>query len=67
MRDQPLTPDEEREAEEMLAGMDDLTEEWLPRLQDPATQTLIEQGVLRVSPLVTRLLKAVASRHKNTR
>ncbi len=46
----------EKEADAMLSGLKALADEWEERLKDPALQKLVEQGQVRIDPLVIKLL-----------
>ena len=43
--------------ESLEKGMQKVAEEWHRRLADPAMRLLVDRGVVKVSPLVRRLLK----------
>lgn len=49
---------EDQEADRMLKSLEEQAEAWREKLKVPATQELIRQGKLQLSPLVKKLLSA---------
>ncbi len=53
-----MSPDvTDQEADEMLDHLHQLADQWRERLRDPAMRQLVERGLVKINPLVLKLLK----------
>lgn len=62
--DNPAELPSEEEANQMLAKLRQMAQEWRTRLDDPVIQSMVKSGQMQISPLVEKLLRAFPPKSK---